>query len=163
MAATNGLAGIGTRGVAKVPEDQQIVAPMIITIPHSAVPAGWLPGSARTAMPTKPSAVPAMVARRGVSRASRRRQTSQSGTSATSRAARPEGTVCSATATPPLPQVSSSTPTTPADSNRRGGTRRTPGPWRTARNAASRIPAHRNRTPIASNGGTNPTRTRIPR
>jgi len=86
-----------------------------VTRPHVSTPSpSEAPGRTRTAMPRKPTNVPSRLTGRGRSRAAVRSSTSHSGVAATSRAAMPEGTVCSATATPPLPPSSSSSPTTPA-------------------------------------------------
>ena len=65
-------------------------------------------------MPTKPTTVPSRLSAAGRSRAAKRRQTSHSGVAATSSAAIPDGTVCSATATPPLPPSRSRSPTVAA-------------------------------------------------
>ena len=97
-------------------------------------PAGCSPGSSSSATPQKPTATPASVARPGCSPSSARRTTTHSGTEAISRAARLDGTSCSATVTRPLPPAASSVPTIAADTSWRRVMRS--GPRRTRRTAS---------------------------
>ncbi|GAA3122555.1 hypothetical protein GCM10020001_048820 [Nonomuraea salmonea] len=79
--------------------------------------------------------------------------TSHSGTEATSSAARPLEMCCSATATMPLPPVSSSSPTSAAPPNWRGVILNAALPFLISRNAARRSEAVTNREAPCSSGG----------
>ena len=94
-----------------------------------------------------------MVARDGRSRSTARSRTTHRDVPAIRRAARPEPTCCSATATTPFPPTRRNSPHSAAVAHCVRVMRNAVRP-RSARTAASRIaPASRNRTPIARNGG----------
>lgn len=94
-----------------------------------------------------------------------RMRTTQSGIAATSKAANPDGTVCSATVTMPTPQNRNSRPCKAPLAICFGGTRSARQPRRKATAVARMHPAMMNRTPVGRNGGwsATSTTTRIPR
>jgi hypothetical protein len=101
------------------------------------------------------------VAAEGRSRRTTRRRTTHSGVPAMSRAARPESTSCSATATRPLPPTSRNTPQTAAVVSWVRVMAKADRP-RTSRIAAtSTSPASRKRVPMATSGGRPPSTTNL--
>ena len=100
------------RWLSTLPSDQQEQA---VTIASNPVGEAWKPAPrVSITTPASPTPMPASSRRPGTTRQNRLISTISSGTTAMNTTTRPEPTVCSATATLPIPPASISAPTTSA-------------------------------------------------
>ncbi|GAA3569071.1 hypothetical protein GCM10022419_057360 [Nonomuraea rosea] len=155
------LAGISILLDRNEPTAHDTEANSTTTIPTLLPPSA--PVSDRAATPTSPTSTPASVRVLGRSRTTNLNTTSHSGTEATRSAARPVEMYCSATASSPLPVVSSSTPTTAAPRNCLRDSLKAAGPDRTSRKPESSAAAVMNRMAALSIGGIDSIAIPIPR
>ncbi|GAA0934090.1 hypothetical protein GCM10009560_40890 [Nonomuraea longicatena] len=159
------LVASGLRGIAIRPDRNEPIAhdtePMRTTTMPMVLPLSP-PVSDSPAIPARPTSTPATVSGLGRSRRANLNTTSHSGTEATSSAASPVEMYCWATASRPLPVLSSRTPMAAAPTSSRRVIRSAEGPERMSRKAPSSVAAVMKRMAPLSMGGMDSMATAMP-